>query len=1227
MGLNQTNQKLSTITDEGLFELLATAILREDNPIYGSLIHTGVNELGKTIKSPLDGISFVGDSEPPHMISVHHTISMLKDLENKWLHDPANVKPRKGTKPTAVPGDLIKTSKIIEQERKKYPDLIATLVLTTNKEPKESLIRKVHDAGIKRKIAIDIWSCSRLCHYLDNNPTGQWLRYSYLRIEQELLSPSLLYILSKKSIEIYRLPGDPKAWVKRELDYVLENNLLYDITFLNGRTGLGKTVACYKRLKTHIDNGGFGLVLSHETIIDAPTLEQAIYLTLKKLHPHLSDLSQSALSFYSKTPILLMIEDINRSGRTQFLIEKIISWSNYSKTNEKKSYSNWKLLCPIWPKNLLALRDNLQNKINDLVITIDDFNESEGCNAVLLRSQLNGDNISMLKAKSISQSLGHDLLLIALYESNNLSALENIIDQFIEKALSRVASENNDYTASDYRNVLSKLTKEMLLRKEMELTWQKITSWECLTDKSLHLISHLANQGEIIRIAGPSTEQKILFRHDRILMNLFSNTINELIQQNNEQMLDVITDPYFAEYIGVIISSREVNEKILKSISIYNPLSLFYALKHFGEPTNQHHYKIINQIHNWLDVPKTHSRANLHLRIESLNVLSETDYSKVLEITQKYKDNTISKMLAIFRNGNLNGGIDLCYNIAPGSGAPWRDLQIEHAKIRYGDNLIKALNNLFNNTDLNKAIRIGALRLSGHLEEPKLGTGIKTCWESDKTRNDYIEEYLWAFGKCCGNKPEYYLKPVCDAWSQISDIPEKEGYISKRLEVVEYLLKWAFQKWPPLDAIDYFIERGKSEELRWPLTILLHGIDHPKAIHFVIKELAKMRKEYEENGSMSHFLMRAHDDWRRTQEDFGHPMSDNSRSYLLKLWQDVKNDKYIRIQAFIFWAATMYQKDINILKKYKSSEELTDYILKERLIRKDKQAIPSFIDKLLKDWFGNWWYCGRYIWSPELTKTLDKYLAARKDKIEQKWGKSVNTDYYISEILMVLPINESEQILLKHWYHLHFSSYFVQAALYIGTPSLLDIVNKTVKMCPKPEKLFEHIPMHFGIRVKGRMGITRKDQIQTLAPYLHLIDPFDIQQLWEDCNKKGWYFIRKKLLDKYLKPPWDKELWNRKKAFLYFDELTDERHLIRLERWISDMIQSDISWEEILCTLKGWYYKKRSILALKVIITAITLKGTRKDLKILKVFNGMPRILSNQIIEDAIFYVQRRSLN
>jgi len=54
--------------------------------------------------------------------------------------------------------------------------------------------------------------------------------------------------------------------------------------------------------------------------------------------------------------------------------------------------------------------------------------------------------------------------------------------------------------------------------------------------------------------------------------------------------------------------------------------------------------------------------------------------------------------------------------------------------------------------------------------------------------------------------------------------------------------------------------------------------------------------------------------------------------------------------------------------------------------------------------------------------------------------------------------------------------------------------------------------MHYGIRTKGRTGITHRRQIEALAPYLDYMDDHTIYRFWEECNRLGWFDLRNWIL-------------------------------------------------------------------------------------------------------------------
>jgi hypothetical protein len=93
-GTNDTFRVLDEIADAGRFEQLAMAVLRCDEPNYRGLIHTGINKDGKTVKSPVDGVFRVPDSNPPHFVFVHHTTAKRTDLEKKWLFAMFEARPK-----------------------------------------------------------------------------------------------------------------------------------------------------------------------------------------------------------------------------------------------------------------------------------------------------------------------------------------------------------------------------------------------------------------------------------------------------------------------------------------------------------------------------------------------------------------------------------------------------------------------------------------------------------------------------------------------------------------------------------------------------------------------------------------------------------------------------------------------------------------------------------------------------------------------------------------------------------------------------------------------------------------------------------------------------------------------------------------------------------------------------------------------------------------------------
>ncbi|MGR0482367.1 MAG: hypothetical protein ACTFAL_13450 [Candidatus Electronema sp. V4] len=1228
MTSENTAKILSAITDAGLFERLATAILREAEPAYRSLAHPGVNADGKTVKSPVDGICFVPGAEPPHMIAVHHTIADRDGLDKKWLHDSAK---SKGTKPKeSDDGDLIKTAKIAAEERTSRPDLRVTLVLTTNKEPREDLIRKVHAVGYDHGLEIDIWSCSRLSHFLDNAQTGQGLRRSFLNIEQELLSVELLHELSKESLQTHCPLSNSDTWIPRELDSRLTSGLRRNVTFLVAASGMGKSVACHRRLAAHVEAGGFGIILPHEVIASSISLEQAVAAALRQLHPSLAEIGNSALSFStSDKPMLLIVEDINRSGQAQLLTEKLIRWGYSSKHEESRGDdARWHLVCPLWPEVYLSLGHQAKQNIEPMMMTASGFSNNEGREAVLRRAQLAGHSMSPLVAEELANALGHDPLLIALHNPNTEPDPQQVVSRFVEGVLAPIAAEEKAHPAAEFRQALRRLAGEMLARRQIELRWQEVSSWANVQGEPLRLLSRLANQGELLRLTGTSDDQRLSFRHDRVHDWLLADAAAELDRQGLLTE-DVLSEPYFAEVMGTVLAAGHPKEDFLQRVAKVNPLALFHAFRLLGQQVGKPLCRAVLQaINAWLGNPAAHEPCNEHLRWEALAVLMQTDAPEVPALVCKFNEqgHYNSGQLARLRNGDVAGGIEFCIRMSPGDLAPWRDAQMEHAKIRHGSILSQDLQRFLRRDDLDSKQRAGALCMAGHLADPNLALAIEACWNNDEERNTHLDDYLWAFAECCGDEPARFLAPVCDAWAALSDeTPDDSTKPSPRNAVLGYSsgLKGAFRRWPPSAAIDYFIERASQDELRWQITCMLHEVDHPKSISFVVHQCAEMEKSLDGTGSFSPFAMNACQDWKTIQEYYNSPMSQTCRDMLLNLWQDESNDKYLRKQSFLFWSAIKGSYDIEVLQAAKESTGLADDILRARLERGDQQAIPQMIEKISAD-NGGWWFYGRYLWSADLTDALEKFLERCDKKATENWIDS-SESFWIADVIMRLPFDEAERILLKYWNEFRLHRNFVQAALYIATPSLLRAVKTAINEHHEPVNLFKFLGPY--LINSGDHPITRESQLHALVPYLRFLDPMDVYSLWNICNKQSWLNIRRDFFDNHLQDRWIEFKWDRQRAFSQLDEMVNKEHWYWIDHWIDDFIKTDVSWAEIYATMMEWLRERRSFEALRIVAAAVKHRGTRNDMEMLMNYEGTSETEEAlALILDTEFAVRRRSI-
>lgn len=1097
----ETIRALSSMTDAGAFERLAMAVLRQAEPaLYENLSHTGMNSDGNTVKAPVDGIGFVYGEQPLHMVTAHHARGKREDLRNKWLLDSAKVKQRPSTKTKPVAGDVIKTAEIANKLREQISDLKVTLALTTNKEPPENLVRDTVAKGTSEGIEIDIWSCSRIAHFLDNNPDGQWLRKKYLGITQERLSRQLLIELSRASVESTTLMANPELLVPRELDKALTEKSPRPVTFVVGDSGFGKTAACFKLLKAHVHTGNYGIVLSHQTLLNQQTLNQAIDAELRKLHPDLESnagIKARSLCSYDK-PFLILVEDVNWSESPGMLLERLVSWAQPKESDDTTKGSDWHLICPVWPKTLATIRSKeAKDRIISISITASSFSESEARSAIQLRASQEGVTLTSLEADHIAEALGNDPLHIALLDLSGELEPKDVINKFVRDSLNCLANGEGSFTETDYHMALTSLANEMLQRNNISPSWREASEWLNHQPERLNALRQVLKDGKIIRLVDNGFDQSFVFRHDRVRTSILVGAATGLI---NREGFDVseLADPYLSDVLGTALAKANVSASITEQVLKSNPAALFFALKAFREPITEAHHTILKAIYQWIEDENTYGRRLRTMRWLSQQALAGTVSSYVLTIAGKFWDDDWPLIEAQIRNGDLKAGIELCRRVSPGSGAPWKDRQIENAKTHFGELFTQQLAELLKQRDIGNGARVGGLRLAGYLANTGLADSIEECWISDAERDEHLDDYLWASAMCCGDQSARLLEAICDAWA---DFPEEvEELRPSRFDIAAHEVSWTFRDVLPEAALHYFIERTKDEKLTWSITYMLRGVDHPDAVEFVVRECAISSHDVEESGGFAPFPRDVVRGWERRFHSDGNKMSLASRQRLQQLWMNPENDKHLRLQSLRIWMAVSTSEDINVLTNIKAPAVIGEEILRARLRLGDTSAIPDLISKLQSDEHGFWWQLGRHIWTDALTDELDAEFGRRAANAKREWGRNSNGDFITSELLMRLEPEIAQSLLSKHWDYFQYSPRFVQAALFIATPATCALAENAITKVPDKPEMFEHIARHFGIKVSNHPQVKDIRQLEALLPYLDHIDPLNIYSLWEYCN-------------------------------------------------------------------------------------------------------------------------------
>jgi hypothetical protein len=1207
---SRTIKALSEINDEGLFERIATGVLRLQ-PTYERLIHTGINADGKTRKAPVDGIGLDGN----RIVVTHHTITAASGLERKWLLDPAKVKQRPDTKTEPVPGDVVKSLSEIRNARRQIGDLKATIVLTTNQEPDSDLFVAVVAAARTENVDVDIWSRSRIAAILDTDGRGQYIRSKLLEIEEDTVSLELIAEVGWETVEALYTGDEPSLRVSRLA--AIEFLEPKPITFVVGGSGTGKTIACLQVLQHHRDAGGLVMVMSNEVLEAAQNLDQAIIAALRRFRPTLREAQVVTTLLGPNATLSILIEDVARSSKPRQLIEKLIAWlpdkkDSYSVAQNGNGGVRWRIFCPVWPQFTVGLSKGMDTTVKANTMLLVAMSDDEALATIRLRAISDGIQISDFQATKIAKALGNDPLLISLNQDWKTPDPAAVIASFVDAALDRASAGSEvrqHFLASELRSGLRSLGEGILAHRSLEPTWDEIAAWQ-ISSEALAAIKELTRASELIALRATSGTEKLVFRHDRVRHWIIADAA-EFLLKRSEITDEVLADPLFASTFGAILARCSNPDQLIERLKARNPLALFFAIEAASKRSLVYRERLAAEAASWLKAIGLDDRATVQMRWDALLAIRDVEGPFMLDLLNHFPKKWIPSMIARMCNSDVEGALELCLMRSPAEAAIWLTTPIAQAYAAAGPRFISAISEEFDRCEAGSKRAAALLSFAGAWGEETIAPAISRLWERDKSRTKFLSDYLWAFMRTSTRETAHaLLEPVCLEWAKL---PIEDGSAKHltRYNLAAFEVRSAFLAAPPRGAFEYLFRRAESDDLAWAIEYLLSALDDPDVLQFNI-EMAARRKRGGQAGRSP-----AIDHWHQAGEGLGKPMSHATRSTLPAVWRAIEVDPDTRTIAFDLWSATRGAGDIEMMIPFKDDLLLAERILRQRLRRGDHEVIADLAGKLNGSDGAHWWHYTRYVWSPALTDALDRRLSAiavSQDEREEKPKPGVDVTW----IVLRRPREEAQKLLQKHWDAFGQGAPFILAALHLSTPEMLSRAAASLENHDNPQDVFDSLAMQWGLNWQDGPGISREEQVLALKPYLHLIDGDELERVAEACNRASLFDIRRRVIDGCIG---ESRSWGAQYLVKNLDRHAGDRVPHIIDHVIEEFLKGGDSWSDACSALHTWLSSRDDRGALEIAARAIVYSGSADDVICLRAWKGHDPGFLESVIADTVYNV------
>jgi hypothetical protein len=1217
-----TAATLESLTDRSRFEQLATSVLRKAEPRYAAIVHTGVNALGETIVSPIDGLHLIPYTDPPHYIFVQHTTSDRSRLRGKWLSG-------KGA-------DLRKATAEAKKVRRKQPNAVFTVVLTTNQRLNAKLVLAAYQYAKAGQIEIDIWEQSRLAGFLDTTADGQWLRKLYLGIDSQLLSEDLLRQLGRRSLDAYRqevmLPGQSLLIHRTIVDDLLKEVLPNgpSVCLVIGRSGYGKSVATVQALEQWLSAGSFGLWLPAPYLAGEVTVEPALDAWLRSLHPSLQpDAGRVAINLAAHAGrFLVCIDDINQTPEAARLLRVVLGRAAPPSTEgqpaplaeSRAPLDALYQLVPVWPEQLSSLPSKVLEHQWVRTVAVDEL-LAEECSTLI---QTTIPRLSTIEVNDYAKRLNYDPFLVGLFtvtaeEEMDVAQLDAAADDtigyFLEAQLRDICSRGADLLPGELHDVLNRVAREMVHRRNLRPLWRELEDWLGEESKSLKGLRLVVQQGRVCRL---DSDRRLEFRHDRLQERFLVAAMAELLQLP-EPPNDILMDPYYATTIGKALACTELAEERLTHLRNIAPWTIFDAVREVGDSSNRYHNSLFEAALFWArnESKSAHNAVLTHI----CWTLLETDSSRVLSLIDVMEPNWLL-MIAGLRNGSAEYGMRFLrtsarHDFEPGKGDARRDRIVEHAGLYHAEQIARQTRGRLRQSEINADDARSYLALLGHFRFVGFDQEILSVWR--RYQDGVLAYAIWAACRCELQDVNTVLGPLIERFGVLPVREEHADSPSSR-EYMALYLGWGFRRGITREALEFLVDSGRHSGLCRDVARMVEGVDQPDAIEFVARHLA--------DGGGSNL-------WSHlTGIGDGEPQfllrSASTTNRLRSLWQSLNEAEGVRVLSFCLWLATTGGNDLTLLRSIDPGMPFYRYAVQHRIKRADRSVVPDLVSILRSDEW--WWVLAHRVWCDTLRDLASETLEKLNGQIPVDFSGGRNDlPHNLAELLVKIPPADAERLLQQNWGHLKYSPSMVHAAFRIGTPICADLAREALTLCPASVDIFF---LFSSLQDQPNEGnpITLR-HLRNLEPYLDRMNRDEILFLaWETemsigSNPDVAEWIRTNLVPRL-------PLEDQSRV-----EAADQYFLAHLDRafaetgfdphlgFIFQGRRGQTSPERRLRLLDVWLSHHRTVRGLKVAGECLKYIGTRRELELLNRYQIEGDAAEVERIKgDASFRLRKRSL-